>query len=392
MIKSSARLLTSSLEQRQSALPTVQNAGKEIHSPVWGVCPSFLFSRFFPLLGRRRIQPNKLIISQPLASDTGNYIMKTSGIIIFAVIKAESLFIKILSQVTGLDANVSSFDCSLQKAPEVLDTVGMNVSSNVSFGMVNHFMDIFFIQITVRGQGISNKITSSFNELANCVRNCFSAYIRDNLGLDSASMPFQKPHNGNLADSSSPFDYFIPFGFMHVNRFTTDKSFIRFNRAGEFTTVSTHCQTNSMHHKPSCLLSNADTFGYFIRTNPVLVISNHPDSGEPFFQTYSTILKNSSHFNRELAFRVLRFTLPYTPSFYIPYVLSSASRTSYSVRPAQSSDILNAYIRIREVIYCFYQCLWLFHCYPPNLYTYMIAQKFYCVKYISAFSKGDNTS
>ena len=153
-------------EQTQPSLPVPQNAEMGTHPPEWGDCPFSLFSLRFPLLSRRRIKSYKFIISQPLIDNSSNYVLKASRVNIFAAVEAEGLFIKITSQMTRLNADISPFDCPLQKTPEVLNTIGMDVSSYISLSMVNNFMDILLVQIAIWGQRICDKVTASFNGFA----------------------------------------------------------------------------------------------------------------------------------------------------------------------------------------------------------------------------------
>src|ERR1039458_6122724 len=59
--------------------------------------------------------------------------------------------------------NVGSFEAPLQKAPEVLHTVSVNMALYVLDGMIHELMQVFGIQAFIRLQGICKDFGSLFN-------------------------------------------------------------------------------------------------------------------------------------------------------------------------------------------------------------------------------------
>ena len=74
------------------------------------------------------------------------------------------------------------------------------------------------------------------------------------------AMTFQESHDSDFADSATTFDNLLTLGFVHIDSLATNESFIGFNCARELAVINPHCQTDSMHHKPSCFLSDTQAY------------------------------------------------------------------------------------------------------------------------------------
>ncbi len=91
-----------------------------------------------------------------------------------------------------------------------------------------------------------------------------------------------------------------------------------------------------MEHEPCSLLSYTKRAMKFPRTNPVLVIDDHPNRRKPLSQRDRTVLENSSSLKAELGTFMLAIALPYTRLFQILHVVRMATRTAdNAIRPAQ---------------------------------------------------------
>src|SRR5208282_6479065 len=88
-----------------------------------------------------------------------------------------------------------------------------------------------------------------------------------------------------------------------------DKSLIRFDLASRPAHLcegsGLHCESDSVHHEPSGLLSDPDIAGNFVRANAVLTICQQPSSGKPFLQRNGRILVNGTDLEREFLLGVL---------------------------------------------------------------------------------------
>ena len=65
------------------------------------------------------------------------------------------------------DTNVGSSDAALQQAPEVLESVRVNLPVNVLLGMVNDFVSIFLSQSVIGCQRIGVERRAGFDMLFN---------------------------------------------------------------------------------------------------------------------------------------------------------------------------------------------------------------------------------
>lgn len=124
---------------------------------------------------------------------------------------------------------------------------------------------------------------------------------------------------------------------MHVAGLAADHAFIYFNVTGQLAALFVlHSQTDAMEHEPGGLLSNAKSAMEFPRTNPVLVIDDHPDGRKPLIQTERAFLKDSPSLETELWAFVLGVTLPNAGFLQILHMPRAAARTNYfAVWPAQ---------------------------------------------------------
>jgi hypothetical protein len=164
---------------------------------------------------------------------------------------------------------------------------------------------------------------------------------------------------------------------MHVPSLATDKSFIGFNFSRELRKrVIVHSFADAVKHEPCGLLSYTEGASYFAGTNAVLAIAEHPESAHPLIQTKRGILKNSSHFERELL--LTSRAKPETPSFNKRVFLRAAAWASnYTVRPAKIERVLKAAVWIAEVDNRVLKCLRRFHTSNVGLFSL-------CVKYVIA--------
>ncbi len=84
--------------------------------------------------------PDKLPVGEATAHDVAHPEYESLHVAQFPVIVPEALFIQIPEQVERLDRDVRSLEAALQKTPEVLHAVGMNVPVHVLNRMVNHLV------------------------------------------------------------------------------------------------------------------------------------------------------------------------------------------------------------------------------------------------------------
>jgi hypothetical protein len=57
-----------------------------------------------------------------------------------SIVESKHLFVNVSVQMERLDTDVCTFQAPLEKAPEIFESVCVNLTVNVAFGMLNHLM------------------------------------------------------------------------------------------------------------------------------------------------------------------------------------------------------------------------------------------------------------
>ena len=70
-------------------------------------------------------------------------------VLVLSLVEAEGLLVEVAEEMKGLDAHIGSIDGALQKAPEVLDAVGVNVAANVGLCVVDDLVFEFLPELSV---------------------------------------------------------------------------------------------------------------------------------------------------------------------------------------------------------------------------------------------------
>lgn len=347
--------------QRQPCGSGSRNVERLLYCPSQRADYSLLSCLPLPcLLGWRRTSPDKLIIGQTPACDSPDYRLETASILIFPLVESECFLIEIPEQVEWFDIDVSTANGPLQQAPEVLNSIGVNVPLDVSLSVVNDFMNVLPVQVAVGRQRIGDEVATGLNRVADGGRDCSAAGVSYYLGLYLArliinSMPFEQAHDGNLADCAAT-SVEPPPGVL-VLFLTANEGLVSFDGARELTvTVSSHSQPDSVKHKPSGLLSYVQSAGDFIGRNPVLGITDKPNGGEPLTEWQRAVLEDSAYFDSELPIGVARTTLKTSLPFEIGYLLRTAARTNRAIQPANLSQELLASLFVSEINNSLLQC------------------------------------
>lgn len=131
------------------------------------------------------------------------------------------------------------------------------------------------------------------------------------------------------------------------------------NRAPEFyERAGLHGKPNSVEHEPCRLLSDAEGASYFIGTDAVLAVRNHPNSDKPLVERKRGILKDSSDFGRELTLSVDALALPLALILEENNIVPATGRADYfAIRPAEFDHELEAVVGVREVNNGLLECL-----------------------------------
>ncbi len=85
-----------------------------------------------------------------------------------AIVIPEHLLIQVAEQVKRLDIYVSALQSAFEQAPEVFKSVGVDLSVNVAFGMVNRLVSkILIIQTLIGHKGVGVDRAMCFDVSAN---------------------------------------------------------------------------------------------------------------------------------------------------------------------------------------------------------------------------------
>ena len=282
-----------------------------------------------------------------------------------AEVEAENLLVQITEKMELFNANVGSFQSTFEKAPEVFEPVSVNATVNVSFGMVNDFvLESLIPQALIGHERIGIDRATRFDVRGDIGLQAMFAPIADNCRANLTAT-FQHSHDGGFVFGASLSDSALTLIGMHEASSAADESFVYFNfaaRTAHFDERAIlHCETDSVKHEPCALLSEAKSAANLVRTNTILTIRNHPNSDKPLVEGDCRILKDGSHFDRELFASMLSLALPQTARRDESYVFTAASGAFDAMRPAALNHKLEAVVRIGEMLNSFLQGFGLFH-------------------------------
>src|SRR5437016_8675997 len=111
--------------------------------------------------------PGQIVPSDSTSNNGGTNGRKSVKVCKLAIVVPESMFIKIAEKVKRFDAHIGPTNTALQEAPEIFESISVNLAIDVSLGMVNDLMRIFAREAIIGQQGIAIECRTSFNVLLN---------------------------------------------------------------------------------------------------------------------------------------------------------------------------------------------------------------------------------
>jgi hypothetical protein len=314
-------------------------------------------------LGRKAILSSQGFVSQSFADNLRDCQLEATTVVhSLSVIVAESLLIDVAEQVVWLDTYISAMQPALQETPEVLDSIGVNVTADVFDGVVDDRVIVVFIQPVIRGQLIGEDYGASFNVLADSVLEFLSPTAIEMQGAHPAVTFYHSEHDG-LIHPAGAVNFLRALDAMHVAGFAADHAFVNFDVSAKLAaTLVLHCESDTMEHEPRGFLSDAKRAMEFPRANSILVIDDHPDGGEPLVQSERGILEDSSSLQAEFRAVVFAVALPDARLVEIDDVIGLASRTANNaIRPAKIDHEFAAVFIVLKVDNGFAECVAKFH-------------------------------
>ena len=301
----------------------------------------------------------------------GNVLESKSIVSEFPEVVPEHLLIQIPEEMERLNADIGAFQLALEQAPEIFESVGVNLSINVAFRMVNDLvLESLGLESLIGHERIGVDRASRFDVSANVGLERVLFAIAHDSGANLATA-LKDAHDGGFilgASLSNPATVFVG---VHESGRATDESFIYFDfaiRPTEFEErTALHRKTDAMKHEPSGFLSDAKSAAHFVRTDSILAVGNHPNSDEPLVKRECRIFKDSPDLDRELPFGMDALALPLALIYEEYGVLALAGRADHNaIRPAQLDHKLEAVVRVGEVDDGLLKGFGLFHCFDLN--------------------------
>ena len=281
----------------------------------------------------------------------------------FPKIEAEHLLIQIPEEMKLFDADVCAFESALEQAPEVFESISVNLSVNIAFRVVDNLMlEILILQSLIGVESIGVDGAMRFDVAMNLGFDVWLAAI-GNHGSANLSAAFQHANNWSLILAASFGDAASPLVGVHESSSTTDEGFIYLHllsMSADFgERIILHRKTNPVQHEPCGLLSDAKSTRYFVGTDPVLTVRNHPHCGKPLVERQSRVLKDGADLHAELFLSVLLFAFPHPTSGDKANVITATSGAFNAIGPTALDHEVEAVVGVGEVDDGLLEGLWL---------------------------------
>ena len=303
----------------------------------------------------------------------------------FAEVVPKHLFVQIPEQMELFHAHIGSLESALEQTPEVFKSVGVDLPINVFFGMVNDLvLESLLSESLIGHERIGVDRAASFDVSANLSLQGVLFAIADNRAANF-SATFENADDCHFVFCSSLSNPTLTLIGVHEAGGTADESFVYFDLAPvptEFQNRTVlHRKSDAMEHEPCGLLSDAKSAAYFVRTDSVFAICNHPHSDKPLVEGKRRILKDGSNFDGELFASMLTLAFPHAASRDKANVNPATSRALDAIGPASRNHEFEAVVGISEVDDGLLECSWLFHG-VPHSQNYgrnaLLSQVYYC--------------
>ncbi len=252
---------------------------------------------------------SEFLIGDSTASDMTHSHLKTVPIanevvLLGAIVVPENLFVQITEQVERLNVDVRSLESALEQAPEVFESVRVNLSVHIALSMVNRLVDeVLVIQSLIGHGSVSVDRARCFDVSANLSLQVALFASGNDIGVNLAPA-LQDAHHSGLALHSAVGNLLAAFISVHESRRATDESFVDFDflaaSAELYGLLLMQGKTNAVHHEPCGLLSDSESASDFVGTDSVLGVHDEPNGNHPLVHAERGILKDSSNLDGEL--------------------------------------------------------------------------------------------
>jgi hypothetical protein len=303
--------------------------------------------RFTNVVGKLARQ---FVIGETLARDLSGYFEKPVGVFTFALVESKNLPVKVAEQMERLDRNISAFEAALEKRPEVLNPVRVNLPVNVLPGVVNNLMDVFLMQTAIAFPSVREELRARLDVVSHFGVKRKLRSVPNHLALTLPSRS-RRPMTATLPAPPVPRNLPAMLAPVHVAGEAADVCFVGFHLTAHLLLKRTrlHRNANPVKHEPSGLLRDADCAMDFVTAHTVFAVSDHPNRSQPLVKAKRRVFKNRSRFNRELTASVCALALPLALIRQKANVLTPARRADNAIRPAARDHVVKAVVGVREI-------------------------------------------
>ena len=281
--------------------------------------------------------------------------LKTKSIMLqFAEVVPEHLFVEITEKMEWFDAHVGSLESALEETPKVFESVGVDLSVNVAFGVVHDFVhESFFAQPLVGHERIGVDRASRLDVGFDVSMQAMLATVADD-SRPNLTAPFEHADDCGLVFGASLSDPAFALIGVHEASSAADEGFVYLDFAARAAHLdertSLHRKANPVQHEPCRLLSDAEGACHFVGTDSILAVRNHPNGDEPLVERQRGIFHDGPDLRGELPMAVDVLALPLALILQEHNVIATAGGADdFAVRPAEPDHELDAVIGVCEV-------------------------------------------
>jgi hypothetical protein len=314
---------------------------------------------------RRQISSH-FFVREPLSIDTRKRRHKAILIVAESFVEAKRFFVQIAKRVKRFDADVRSLDATLQKTPEVFDSLRVNRAIDVSFGVTNKVMDEAFIgKIPICSMFVAVDRGSLGDVVADNHLHVISPRCGNRADSDLGAFVFSAIQHAEYSlfaeAASASLESFLTFAPVHRASLRANVCFVNFNRfaftAKLLNRAVLESEANTVSHVPRGLLRDTESAVQFIAADSVLRVGDQPETGKPLVQRNSRVLENRSLLDAELFFAFE--TEKRLSGGHERRSLSAALWAKrLAVRPSDLREKFNAFGFFVERLNCLLECLW----------------------------------
>src|ERR1700722_13640345 len=249
-------------------------------------------------------------------------------------------------------ANVGARNTALEKAPEVLNPISMNLAIYVLLRMVDDFMCVLILQRFVGIVFVAVKKRVKSDVFVNVFSQGRGLTIGDDLGAYMSSAFNHSKHDGLGTDSAPRTCEAARLNVLvHVPSFPADEGLVHFDFAPELGTkeVILQSEPDAMKHEPCSLLGNFQIASNLVATDAVLAVGQHPSCCHPLIKADGRIFIDSTDLNGELPLRMVSAALPHAAFRVELNLVRSARRADNALGPAAYRKVVNAVVQVGKV-------------------------------------------